>query len=197
MQTPRTVAILGGGIGGLVSAYYLAQRAALGKTLPIRILLFERAPRFGGWIHSTRLGTNYHSHLFELGPRTLRLESGIASLSDFTAVNTLNLLNQLDLMKDQFCPIEKTAGANKNRLIYYRNRLVNLNDLSLVFGGKPLIYPPIVYLLYEYFSISGRLTVQDETIKSFMHRRFGEIKTKLESIDHCVLICFVFRCFVK
>ena len=175
MQHPRTVGIIGGGIAGLVSAYYLAQRATVARLPNLRILLFERSSRFGGWIDSKQLGEKYDSHIFESGPRTLRLASGVGSLSKHTAVNTLKLLEQLNLFDDQFCPIEKSAPANRNRLIYHKQQLVNLNDLSLVFGGKPLRFPPIVYAVYEYFSKQGRHAVQDETIKSFITRRFGDV----------------------
>ncbi|UJR08894.1 hypothetical protein I4U23_013148 [Adineta vaga] len=175
MQKPLTVGIVGGGIAGLVSAYYLAQKAALSKLPHLRILLFERSSRFGGWIRTDQLGAKYDSHIFELGARTLRLQSGNASLSNHSAINTLKLLEQLNIFDDQFCPIEKSSPANKNKLLYSNEKLINLNDLSLIFGGKPLRYPPIVYALYEYFSKEGRFVVQDETIKSFIYRRFGAV----------------------
>ncbi|CAF1188071.1 unnamed protein product [Adineta steineri] len=175
MQKSPTVAIIGGGIAGLVSAYYLAQKATLSKIPHLRILLLERSSRFGGWIRSEQLPTKYDSHIFELGARTLRLQSGVASLSSHSAINTLKLLEQLNIFDSQFCPIDKTAPANKNKLIYYNKNLVNLNDLSFIYGGKPLRYPPIVYGLYEYFSQKGRYAVQDESIKSFIYRRFGDV----------------------
>ena len=171
MHHPRTIGILGGGIAGLTSAYYLARRS-----IPnLRILLFERLSRFGGWISSTHLGSHYDHHLFELGPRTLRLQSGISSLNPFTAVNTLKLLDDLNLMQEQFCPIEKNSPTNRNRLIYMNEQLININDLSAFWGGKPLKYPPIVYLFYELFASKDRQPVQDETIKSFLYRRFGDV----------------------
>ena len=174
-----TVGILGGGIAGLASAYYLAQKSVRLKLPHLRILLFERSPRFGGWIRSDQLGEKYNSHLFELGARTLRLQSGVASLSNHSAINTIQLLEQLNIFNSQFCPIEKTSPANKNKLIYIDKKLINLNDFSFIIGRKPLRYPPVVYALYEYFSTKGRQTVQDETIKSFMYRRFGKMETLL------------------
>jgi oxygen-dependent protoporphyrinogen oxidase len=170
------IGIIGGGIAGLVSAYYLSQKIALSKFPHLRILLFERSSRFGGWIRSEQLGIKYDSHIFEVGARTLRLQSGIASLSNHSAINTIKLLEQLNIFNNQFCPIEKISATNKNKLIYYNKNLINLNDLSLIIGGKPLRYPPIVYALYEYFSDKGRISVQDETIKSFIYRRFGKRK---------------------
>ena len=78
-------------------------------------------------------------------------------------------------MRGQFCPIEQNAPVNRNRLIFANDRLINLNNLSFFWGGKPLKYPLLVYLLYEYFSKHGRHAVQDETIKSFIYRRFGDV----------------------
>jgi oxygen-dependent protoporphyrinogen oxidase len=187
MQKSPTVAIVGGGIAGLVSAYYLAQKSALSKFPHLRILLFERSTRFGGWIHSEQLGTKHDSHIFELGARTLRLQSGIASLSNHSAINTLKLLEQLKIFDSQFCPIEKTSPTNKNKLIYYKQNLINLNDLSLITGGKPLRYPPIVYALYEYFSAKSRHPVQDESIKSFIYRRFGTRQFLFVKLNHSFL----------
>jgi oxygen-dependent protoporphyrinogen oxidase len=174
-KSSSTIGIIGGGIAGLVSAYYLSQKAITSKIPHLRILLFERSTRFGGWIQSQQLGTKYDSHVLELGARTLRLQTGLASLSTHSAINTLKLLENLNLFEDQFIPIEKTSPANKNKLIYYKKNLINLNDLSLIIGGKPLTYPPIVYVLYEYFRQQGRETIQDETVKSFIYRRFGDV----------------------
>ncbi|CAF0780922.1 unnamed protein product [Didymodactylos carnosus] len=166
------IGILGGGIGGLVSAYYLAQKALLTKT-NITILLFEKSSRFGGWIKSNHLTKTYDKHIFELGPRTLRLKSGFSSLSNYPAINTLELLKNLQIFDTQFSPIETKSPTYRNRLIYYQNKLINLENLSIIYGGKPLKFPPFVYLLYEYFSPS--IKVEDESIRSFLHRRLGDM----------------------
>ena len=61
------VAVLGGGITGLASAYYLTQQ------LPhARITLFESTSRVGGWLHSKQLDIGSGKVLFEQGPRSLR-----------------------------------------------------------------------------------------------------------------------------
>lgn len=66
---PQTIAILGGGITGLSSAFYLSR-----KFPSAVIFLLERQNRLGGWIQSQRvqLPNNLGSVLLEGGPRTLR-----------------------------------------------------------------------------------------------------------------------------
>lgn len=83
-----TVAVLGGGISGLSTAYYLA-RLAKPST---KILLVEGKDRVGGWIQSRRVAPGHYlkgvddatastpstekdaAVLFEAGPRSLRPE---------------------------------------------------------------------------------------------------------------------------
>ena len=61
------VAILGGGITGLASAFYLSE------TLPnAKITLYEGSARLGGWLHSTSVNVGNGTVVFEQGPRTLR-----------------------------------------------------------------------------------------------------------------------------
>jgi oxygen-dependent protoporphyrinogen oxidase len=78
-----SIAVLGGGISGLSSAYYLARLAPI----TTKIVLIEGKDRVGGWIHTHRvapgeysrdklpkLSTDKDSILFEAGPRSLRPE---------------------------------------------------------------------------------------------------------------------------
>lgn len=61
------IAVLGGGITGLASAYYLS------RSLPnARITLFEASSRLGGWLHSKQVDVSNGSIVFEQGPRNLR-----------------------------------------------------------------------------------------------------------------------------
>ena len=61
------IAILGGGITGLTSAYFLS------KSLPnAKITLLEGSPRLGGWLHSKQVDVGNGNVVFEQGPRNIR-----------------------------------------------------------------------------------------------------------------------------
>ena len=60
MFRPLNIAVIGGGISGLVAAFKLVRRGH-------RVSVFEGAKRVGGWVRSERL----EGSLFEWGPNTL------------------------------------------------------------------------------------------------------------------------------
>jgi protoporphyrinogen oxidase len=67
LQTPRAIVVLGGGISGLASAYYLS------RALPeARITLIEASERTGGWVKSVPVQVEDGQVVFEAGPRTVR-----------------------------------------------------------------------------------------------------------------------------
>ena len=62
------IGILGGGITGLVSAYWLSKLHSSRK-----ITLYEASSRLGGWLNTQRVQIPNHAEvLFEQGPRSLR-----------------------------------------------------------------------------------------------------------------------------
>ena len=71
--SPRRVAVLGGGLTGLTTAYYIT------RYLPnAKVTLYEAADRLGGWVESTDVsainpqdGEPLGSVHFERGPRTV------------------------------------------------------------------------------------------------------------------------------
>ena len=68
-SNPDHIAVLGGGISGLTTAFYL------GRRFPnTRITLLEQDSRVGGWIQTETvdLGPKYGKVVLEAGPRTLR-----------------------------------------------------------------------------------------------------------------------------
>lgn len=86
----KDVAVLGGGITGLASAYYLSQELPKAK-----ITLYESSTRLGGWLHSKRINVGNGQVVFEQGPRTLRPGTP-------TALVTLNLVWQQPLKTSLF-----------------------------------------------------------------------------------------------
>lgn len=74
----QNIAILGGGITGLATAYNLANEIPNAK-----ITIYEAQDRLGGWIESEHVEVDGGKVLFEWGPRTLRPDlrgSGEATL---------------------------------------------------------------------------------------------------------------------
>lgn len=55
MTRPRTVVIVGGGISGLATAFSLQEKAAQAG-LPIRCIMLESDPSWGGKIVTHRIG---------------------------------------------------------------------------------------------------------------------------------------------
>jgi oxygen-dependent protoporphyrinogen oxidase len=79
----KRIAVLGGGITGLTSAFHLANR------LPhARITLFEKTSRLGGWIDSERVQVDGGDVLFEWGPRSLRPDPKGAGLATLALVSS-------------------------------------------------------------------------------------------------------------
>lgn len=74
----QNIAVLGGGIAGLASAFNLS------NDLPdAKITIFEANDKPGGWVDSERVEVNDGKVLFEWGPRSLRpdlMGNGLATL---------------------------------------------------------------------------------------------------------------------
>ncbi|KAJ2878604.1 oxygen-dependent protoporphyrinogen oxidase, partial [Coemansia asiatica] len=64
----QAITVLGGGITGLSTAWYLAQR--LPQTVNIRLV--EGSLRLGGWVRTDSRQAGGVSFIAEKGPRTLR-----------------------------------------------------------------------------------------------------------------------------
>lgn len=106
------IAVIGGGITGLTTAYCLSKRD------DIKVTIYEEQERLGGWIQSKHFDAPGGRVLFEQGPRTLRpgLPNGIL---------TAGLAEELGLANDLvFTP--KRSAAALSRYIYYPDHLVQL-----------------------------------------------------------------------
>ena len=63
----REIAILGGGLTGLATAFYLNRELPKAK-----ITIYEKSKRLGGWVDSELVKVDDGEVLFEWGPRTIR-----------------------------------------------------------------------------------------------------------------------------
>ncbi|KAF9912557.1 hypothetical protein EC991_009982 [Linnemannia zychae] len=163
-MAPRThIAVLGGGISGLSTAWYLA------KTAPanVKITLIEGTKRTGGWLHSDRVKDPSHSDgsvLLERGPRSLRPQ-GISGL------NTLEMVRKLGL-EPRIEPVSKTSPAAKNRYIYSHKTLHKLPSSIMGALTHPLLAAKIPRAGLDL--IKGGSGQEDESIQDFVTRRFGK-----------------------
>ena len=113
------IAVLGGGITGLATAYFLTQQLPRAK-----ITIYESGYRIGGWLSSKRVDVKGGNVLFEAGPRTLRPASN--------GVLAARLIQELDLGKDTIFT-QNTSPAATNRFLYYPDHLVRMPHPSYGF----------------------------------------------------------------
>jgi oxygen-dependent protoporphyrinogen oxidase len=151
--------VLGGGISGLSTAYFLAR--GLKESGRKGKVVLVTGPVIGGWIQSRRRLKG----VFELGPRSLR-PFGMSGMA------TLELVHDLGL-EDEIVAVGPDDLAAKNRYIYYKGDLQCLpnNPLKLLYSKNPLVKGILLDLAREPFKLSS--DKDDESIYSFMQRRFG------------------------
>lgn len=129
-----TITILGGGIAGLSSAFYLATRNNIPK-----ICLYEASSRVSGWINSER----HDGYFFESSARTLRPKG----LTGNTALELIELLG----LENKVVPIKSDRVAGKFRLTITNNRFCEIspesdNQLKGLFGSEG----PDTESIYDY-----------------------------------------------
>lgn len=158
---PERIAILGGGIAGLASAYFTS------KEFPkSQITLFEAGEETGGWIKSRHVALpDNRDVLFELGPRTLR-----------NAPVTAMLVQELGLI-DEVVYTKRSEPGAKNRYLYYPDRLnklpsspnVGLAEIYKLWSSG--ILDGVFGLITEPMKPSRSRHMLDETVGSFLARR--------------------------
>lgn len=154
-------AILGGGLGGLSTGYYLLKNN-LNSNNKLNLFLLEATNYCGGWIKSIRT----KDYVFEQGPRTIR-PKGLPGL------NTLNMMQDLGL-SEHIAPITPDHPAAKNRMIYVRKNLHILpSTLISVFKKNQPFSKPLIYALFNDIK-SPYKELQDDSIYNFVERRFGK-----------------------
>ncbi|KAL5395637.1 hypothetical protein PMIN06_005438 [Paraphaeosphaeria minitans] len=165
---PEKVAVLGGGISGLASAYFVAKEFPKSK-----ITVYEANADSGGWIQSRRVQTSTGDVLFEYGARTLRPGSN--------ALITAQLIQDLDLTDNVIFAKKGSTGA-KNRYIYYPDRLQRLPSpgeppdfwhIAELWRSGLLAGAPSALLL-EPFRPKRPDSLKDESIGAFIERRMDK-----------------------
>ncbi|XP_032414057.1 protoporphyrinogen oxidase isoform X2 [Xiphophorus hellerii] len=154
----KTVAVLGGGIGGLAASFYLCKNPQVAK-----VIVLESSSRFGGWLWSLRRSDGA---VFELGPRGIRPAGAVGT-------NTLNMVEDLGLEGD-ILPVSYNHVASKNRYLYVNGQLHKLpSGISGILKTVPPFSRPLLFsLLTEILVKKGR--EEDESIHSFVSRRLGK-----------------------
>lgn len=68
----RTIAIIGGGLGGLSTAHFVLKSLSPAARARTRICIVERQAQTGGWCRTERFDIHGKPVVFETGPRSLR-----------------------------------------------------------------------------------------------------------------------------
>lgn len=162
MSTSHHIAIIGGGIAGLSTAYYL-QKQAQAANFPLRITLVESSDHLGGKIRTER----HQGFIIEGGPDSFITQKPVV----------LELVQELGLSE----ALIPTNEENKGVFIYQNDRLIPLPD------GVMLIVPTRIlpFALSPLFTWPGKIRMgldlvipprrddEDETLADFIRRRLG------------------------
>ncbi|KAF1923468.1 protoporphyrinogen oxidase [Didymella exigua CBS 183.55] len=159
---PERIAVLGGGIAGLASAFFASREFPDSK-----ITVYESGKDIGGWLSSRRVQVPGGDVLFEAGPRTLR-----------NAPPTVHLIQELGITDDLIFTKRSEPGA-KNRFIYYPDRLNRLPSASPSFGDvyslwRTGILEGFTGVIKEPLQPTRSAVLSDETVGSFLARRIDK-----------------------
>lgn len=157
----KKVVIIGGGITGLATAYYL-QKEIKEKSLPVEVKLFEASNRFGGVINTVKKD----GFIIEKGPDSILARKASA----------LKLIKEVGL-EDKV--VANTAGKS---YIYARGKIHSMPEGA--FMGIPTQVTP--FALSGLFSPLGKLRAAgdfilpkgkekaDQSLGEFFRRRLGD-----------------------
>lgn len=154
----RRVAVIGGGLSGLATAFFILEEAA-GKNLSVELTLWESAPRFGG-----KIGT--------VSREGFRCETGPNGFLDNTP-QTLDLVDRLGIGER----LLRSSDAARRRFIFSGGRLRQLPEKPAAFLRSDLLtMRGRLRIVGEYFVPPRKehAAGEDETVAAFIRRRLGE-----------------------
>lgn len=157
----KHVVIIGGGISGLSSAFFLSQRADR-EHLPLKITLLEATDRFGGVLR-TRAYEN------------LQMEAG-ADAFYAGSNDTTDLCRELGLQKDmvEAAPcFRRFFGLKNKKILPFPGLSGSLFDAIRFLSSSYLSFSAKCRMLGEPF-IPRRKEEGDESLASFTRRRLGQ-----------------------
>ncbi|RPA83362.1 Protoporphyrinogen oxidase [Ascobolus immersus RN42] len=163
---PRTVAILGGGITGMMAAFWI-------KFLQpeVFVSIYEKSDRLGGWIQTKTMDYEGQKILMETGPRTFR--------NTPSNLNLIDMVRRLKLEKEIMC-VPKTAPAATSRYMWLKSKLVRLpsgkatwEDIKNIFT-LPILRHSLGRFITQPLRPARDPSVKDETIAEFISRRFSK-----------------------
>lgn len=158
------IIILGGGISGLATGWFL--KKSFGDQISLTII--EKDGRPGGWMESRQLG----EFLFEQGPRSCRTKGA--------GKETLAFIEELGLEKEVIIPCTQA----KKRYLFDGKKLESLPKHFWEFPFHPLMKGFLQALKRDW--ITPKRLDEDESIYTFFSRRIGKDWTE-RFIDSMVL----------
>ncbi|GAA5977827.1 hypothetical protein JCM11641_006084 [Rhodosporidiobolus odoratus] len=189
-EPANTLAVLGGGLSGLSTAYYTVRSLSPEAKAATRIVLLEKEDRTGGWIKAIRLKGGRRLQdgekvartqsaagdllVLETGPRSIRPQGLLGSL-------TIEMAHSLGLASS-LLTVPKSAPSAKNRYLYTPPSLTLLpSSLPSAIGSiftTPLLRRVLPSLVLEPFrprsSLHDSPDGGDESVDAFFSRRFGK-----------------------
>ncbi len=150
----KNIVIIGAGISGLATAYYLKKQSEE-KRLDISITVLEKSSRIGGNINTI----SEDGFIFDGGPRGFLAEGR----------RTLELCNDLGLWNE----ILLSSDYSKIRYVWRNNKLNPLPAKPFdIFKSEVIGWKEIRTILLEFFKRNSPET-DDESVADFIRRRFS------------------------
>jgi oxygen-dependent protoporphyrinogen oxidase len=164
------VAIIGGGISGLTTAFYLEQERRRGA--PLELIVFEAEPRFGGVIQSERTD----GFIIEGGPDSfLSTKPWARELCDDLRLSS-NLIGSRDEQRKTYILVDGVLEPIPPGM-----QMMVPTKLTPILGSRLFSRQTKLAMLREYLSPPEPLSADaDESVASFVSRHFnGEVVDRL------------------